>query len=231
MVPADRGRLPEEVNVSDLEDLISQLSTIDSCRVLCNEWGAVEEIHVLADDARHPKQIVRDIESALAARWGLHVDHKKISVAQVGSTKSQPEPRGGPGAGFSLDSLNLVSRPRRQEVEATVVLSYGNEEASGTATGPLSPSQYTRVAVEAALKAVNEALPDVHFVQLEDIRRLDMSAGPVVTCQLTVVRPRGDVGVVVGSAAVHSDDWARAAVDAVLAAANLRSWGSDSAGG
>lgn len=230
MVLGDRHRLPEEVNVKDLEDLISQLAAIDSCRVLCNEWGAIEEVHVLADGGRHPKQIVRDIESALAARWRLQVDHKKISVAQVGGGESQPEPRGDVRARFRLVSLNITSRPGRQEIESTVVMSCGDGESSGTATGALSQAQYTRVAVEAALGAVNEALADGHLVQLEDIRRLDMSAGPVVTCQLTVVRPRGNTEIAVGAAAVHNDDWARAAVDAVLAATNLHPWGSDSAG-
>lgn len=229
MVSGNRHRLPEEVNVSDLEDLISQISSIDSCRVLCNEWGAIEEVHVLADDGRHPKQIVRDIESALAARWGVQVDHKKISVAQVGSG-TESEPSGAAGTRFSLVSLNLLSRPGQQEVEATVVLSYEGKEVSGTATGALSPAQYTRVAVEAGLRAVNELLPDGYSVQMEDLRRLDMSAGPVVTCQLTIVRPRGDMRVAVGAAAVDNDDWACAAVDAVLAAANLHPWGSDSTG-
>ncbi len=41
------------------------------------------EVHVLAGSSRSPKQVVRDVESAVMARLGVAIDHKKISVAQV----------------------------------------------------------------------------------------------------------------------------------------------------
>ena len=38
---------------------------------------------MLAGSGRHPKQIARDVESCLAAKFGLAVDHRRISVAQM----------------------------------------------------------------------------------------------------------------------------------------------------
>ena len=41
------------------------------------------EIHVLASIERSPKQISRDIQSALFATYGIEVDHRIISIAQL----------------------------------------------------------------------------------------------------------------------------------------------------
>ena len=40
----------------------------------------IKEVHVVARTTRKPKQIVRDVESALKATLGRHVDHRVISV-------------------------------------------------------------------------------------------------------------------------------------------------------
>ena len=45
------------------------------------------EVHILASSALSPKQVVRNIESALLAHLGLKVDHRKISVAQTADVK------------------------------------------------------------------------------------------------------------------------------------------------
>ncbi|REJ36676.1 MAG: hypothetical protein DIU84_05550, partial [Bacillota bacterium] len=71
------------VRVSEIERLLAQLPGVISARLMVNDWGAIEELHVLATTERGPKQIVRDVESTLAARWGIKIDHKKISVAQL----------------------------------------------------------------------------------------------------------------------------------------------------
>ena len=76
--------------------------------------GAVREVHVLSDQSRTPKQIVRDIQSALLARFQLTLDHRIISVAQI---------PGLPG----LDSRRLICdhlelSTGRTELQASVTL-------------------------------------------------------------------------------------------------------------
>lgn len=56
---------------------------IVSARVRTNVLGRLDEIHVLASDALHPKQVVRNIESALSAGMGILIDRRVVSVAQV----------------------------------------------------------------------------------------------------------------------------------------------------
>jgi hypothetical protein len=47
----------------------------------------VEEVHILTQGGTPPKQVVRNVESALLAHLGLKVDHRKISVAQTAEVR------------------------------------------------------------------------------------------------------------------------------------------------
>lgn len=81
------------------EELIATLPGVVAVRIMPNETGAVEEIHVLTTDQVAPKNTVRNIESALIAQLGLRVNHRKISVATTIETvrpESSP-PAGAPG--------------------------------------------------------------------------------------------------------------------------------------
>lgn len=63
------------------EELILTLPSVLSVRIVPNETGAIDEVHVLTTNAVPPKNTVRNIESALIAQLGLRVNHRKISVA------------------------------------------------------------------------------------------------------------------------------------------------------
>jgi len=63
------------------EELLATLPGVISARIVASTSGAVEEIHILTTTDVTPKQTVRNVESALIAHLGMHVSHKKISVA------------------------------------------------------------------------------------------------------------------------------------------------------
>ena len=65
-----------------IEETLRLIPGVLSARVV-GDAGDPSEIHVLAGSERHPKQIARDVESCLAAKFDLVVDHRKISVAQM----------------------------------------------------------------------------------------------------------------------------------------------------
>lgn len=69
------------VPIRRAEELIATLPGVISVRIVPNEGGAVEEIHVLTTDLVAPKNTVRNIESALMAQLGIRVNHRKISIA------------------------------------------------------------------------------------------------------------------------------------------------------
>jgi hypothetical protein len=78
---AESASYPEH----EIEGLLTALNGVLAARVAVGETGRVQEIHVLADATTHPKQMVRNIESALSAGLGITVDRRIISVAQVRS--------------------------------------------------------------------------------------------------------------------------------------------------
>lgn len=75
------------------EELLQTLPGVIAARIIANETGAVDEIHVLTTAEVTPKQTVRNIESALIAHLGMRVDHRKISVA-TSLDQRKPAPTG-----------------------------------------------------------------------------------------------------------------------------------------
>lgn len=66
------------LDTRDLEKAIECLDGVLNAKVVGE--SSVEEVHVLARPTKSPKLLARDIETLLKARFGLDVDHKKISV-------------------------------------------------------------------------------------------------------------------------------------------------------
>ena len=74
---------PPATEPSRIERLLAALEGVVSARIVTDESGRVVEIHILATHELQPKQIVRNVESALSAYLGLIVDRRVISVAQL----------------------------------------------------------------------------------------------------------------------------------------------------
>jgi hypothetical protein len=79
--------VPDPWGVRRAENLLTSLEGILSARVVTTPLGEVSEVHVLAQAGLAPKQLVRNIESALLAQLGLKIDHRKISIAQTADVK------------------------------------------------------------------------------------------------------------------------------------------------
>src|ERR1035437_2132442 len=79
------------------EELLATLQDVVSARIVSDATGAIEAIHLLVMGSSTPKQVVRNVESALMAHLGVRVDHRKISVA---TTMKRPvsNPEGEPAA-------------------------------------------------------------------------------------------------------------------------------------
>src|SRR5690606_34611429 len=118
------------------------------------------EIHILASAVRHPRQLVRDIESVLAAHVGIRVDRRVISVAQLRTDETEP-PR------VILDAVEL--KLRGDEAVVQVELSYGGSRYVGSASGPALGTQRPRSAAEATVLALQETVAGGVRLFLEDV--------------------------------------------------------------
>ena len=151
------------------EDLLSSLPGVQSVRIVARPGGEIDEIHLLTSTEVAAKQTVRNVESALKARFHLEVDHRKISVAQSSEPpppKIEPEVRTPvliekitPGVGHRiLFRRHQVEMERARMVKVAVSLEWDGEEYVGDAIGTdLSRSRHETVA-RATLSATQKIL-------------------------------------------------------------------------
>jgi hypothetical protein len=115
-----------------------------SARIIAGDSGAIDQIHVLTTSELTPKQMVRNIESALIAHLAMRIDHRKISVATTSETKPKLLPEeekrgGGGGTGGSGGGGGGVQAPSAP-VEQQRVSQQGS--APSTRAGPFARRLY-----------------------------------------------------------------------------------------
>lgn len=145
-----------------IERLLGSLAGVVSARVLLDYEGRIRELHVLATPELHPKQVVRNVESALSAGLGVEVDRRVVSVAQIEAGQERRDSEAPtPGAPApSIDAGRVVlldfdcTRAGAQRARCTVTLERGGVRYSGTAEGADTLQGRAEAAAEAVLQAV-----------------------------------------------------------------------------
>ncbi len=67
----------------DVKSLICKIPGVLSCKVRMGIDNKIEEMHVLCAIGKNTKQVVRDIQSAVNAKFDTDIDYKVISIAQI----------------------------------------------------------------------------------------------------------------------------------------------------
>lgn len=164
-----------------IERLLSSLAGVVSARVLLDYEGRVRELHVLATPDLHPKQVVRNVESALSAGLGIEVDRRVVSVAQIEGTHvalSSSEPPAEPEPEEDVEGVRTVligfdaTRASAQRAHCTVTLERAGVRYSGAADGADTPQGRAEAAAEAVLRAV-EGMPGGASFGFEGARVVD----------------------------------------------------------
>ncbi len=170
--PADQPGLPSGGGPPDpwgmkrVENLITALTGILSARVVVTPLGEVSEVHVLTKSDMQPKQVVRNIESALMAQLGFKIDHRKISVAQTADVRPiealQEEAISERSKRRVVVFKNLEVRPseRPQRVLVRVKLAFGETEAQAEELGTDTARNRMEAAARAAATCLDDLLPD-----------------------------------------------------------------------
>jgi hypothetical protein len=216
-------QMPDPWGVKRAENLLTSLQGVLSARVVVSPIGEVTEVHVLTQPGTHPKQVVRNVESALLAQLGLKVDHRKISVAQTAEVKpiealerhavrEQALKRSLLYVGVSARAV----RPGRVEIEVT--LSVNGEDVTGRAE--VADTTKTRVqgAARAAVSALAGLVPE-GTIELEGAKVVRAFDDDFVFAAVYVVEGRKSALLLPGTCRLE-DSAERAAVLAVLDATN-----------
>jgi hypothetical protein len=214
---------PDPWGVRRAENLLTSLEGVLSARVVTTPLGEVSEIHVLAQAGLQPKQLVRNIESALLAQLGLKVDHRKISIAQTADVKPIDVVEKGAVRERAMrraalfESLFVAPGKRPHRVNITVSLSFGGK--TGTADEETSDTPRSKVegAARAAISVLDQLLSD-HSVALEGAKIAEAFDREFVLVAVQGLGGREAV-LLIGTAEIK-ESAERAAVFAVLDATN-----------
>ena len=194
MTPDKREADPAVVGIDPwglkrIEKLLLLLDGVGAIKIVPDGHGSIEEIHVLSSSMNlGAKQIVRNIESALLAEFGLQIDHRKISVARLREPqiKTSPEvlhpPTGETTPGVparvnqpsrdALDSFHL-ERTGGMRVSCSVLLTRGDEQFKGEAEGPDFEKSRLEVAARACLAALVKAGQDELSLALHGVMKVE----------------------------------------------------------
>lgn len=202
--------MSSEFDVEDLEKTLCQIRDVKAARIVTGRDRAIDEIHIIALPTKGPKQLARDVESALMARYGVSVNHKKISIAQI-EQKELTRDRARPKI-VSIDA-ELVG----VQAKVSVVLALSSRDYEGVATGPASYTGRTRLVALATLDAVEKIVQGSYGFALEDVTIVKLGRESVATACVVLVSPLGEE-IFSGSAVVkqnENDAVVRATLDAI----------------
>ena len=202
-----------QLNAGDIEAIVCRLKGIIAVSVVTDTRGDLAEIHVLAEGGRAPKQVVRDVESAVMARLGIAIDHKKISVAQVEDASPRYDHSRLKFADVSI-SLN------GSHAEATVRLAKDGAVFSGTAGGAGSQMGQMKLISQATLRAIDDSGLASTSMTLEDVQEVTLGSRRVAVVIIGLAGDRGE-DLLSGSALIKQDIW-KGVVNATLDAVNRR---------
>lgn len=201
---------------SELDKLMSSLNGVLAARTVLNDQDEIIEIHILSDLTKSPKQLVRDIQSAIMAAFGLEIDYRLISVAQVNSNMVVPA--------ISAESRLLIRKITisldSNNLETTVILGQGEKSYEGSSRGPLTGRNRIYSAVNACLAALKNYLGQSFNITLLDLQRSVIASNDCFIVALSFVEPFSE-SVLYGIAPISSPETeVQSVVMAVLSALN-----------
>ena len=162
---------------NDWQSLISKLNGVYAAHVVFSDLQEPIEIHVLANNRRNVKSIVRDVQSAVSARYGIDVDYHIISVAQVSSSMIS-------GICYRLTYAGISMHANGKEVEVSVVLTREDERFTGTAIGSAAPFSRMRCIAQATLDAVFNCTGGKKIFELAGVDQISANGRAIIVSQV-----------------------------------------------
>jgi hypothetical protein len=222
--------------VIEAQKLLLSLRDIAGASISLSEDGEITEVNILAEGRRPPKQIVRDVRSALRAEYQVDLDYRRISVAQKrGGTEAWEDGAEAPAAGptiLALPEARVVEEPAVERLRfvglsvsldqntarARVELALGGREAAGEATGPSTRREVARLIGQATVDAIGRFLAEPVALTLVDADTVRAGEEEVTVAVVRFRKNRNDI--VLAGCCPSRHDLQQSVVYATLAAVN-----------
>lgn len=192
---------------NEVERLLCSLAGVVSARVVANPMGRLDEIHILASPLFGPKQIVRNVESALSAGLGIVIDRRIVSVAQIRRDALEPTrpilaefqeaetivvpPRAEPGTRLVFVRYDAHSRTNA-ETECRVTMRRDDAEYVGEGVGAGTTPGRALAGARAAFAAIASAF-EHQELGLESATTVEANGRPYVLVAARAVEGRATV--------------------------------------
>lgn len=208
----ERTDLHDPTQRREVEEALTTVPGVVGARLVPGYERPVDELHVLTDLEKSPKQAVRDLQTLLMARFGVSTDHRVISVVQLEEERVHPSPT----HRVIIDRVGVAHAGH--EVHAEVHLRDGEGRLEASSVGPATPLG-RRVAIATATLAALAPLLDDEAARI-DLEGCDVAEvlGQHVAIALIGFRTGRGQHTVAGSALVRdaeADAVARAVLDAL----------------
>lgn len=197
------------MDYTDFEEIICKIDDVSKCKIIAS-GDELTEIHVLAGINRSPKQISRDIETALLTLKDYSVDRKIISIAQIDTGFKEKLGR------IKFEGINLTSFENK--VKCEVSLDYEEESYKVVETGIKSSAIKKKIVARSTLKAVEKILDKENIFDVMNVCITNCGDVSFVSVLITMVPHDSEETVVVGSSIIKDDineSIAKASLDAV----------------
>lgn len=144
----------------EFQNVISKIEGIKYVKLVFDD-KEIQEIHVISNAIRSPKQIVRDIESTLLAIFNYRIDRKIISIAQIDDGEKRKLGRiiyEGTSA-FVKDNI----------IQCEVKLFFDEEEFSSVERAVNTSLNRNRVVAKAAINTIENIIGQALLFDVEDV--------------------------------------------------------------
>jgi hypothetical protein len=207
-----------ELDLTEVEREICRLPDVSIARMVAEPDGRITEVHVVAHPGKHPKQIVRDVQSIALASFGLDLDRRVISVVQLGGDTID-EALGAHEIRPSIIAITAESNGLRSLVRVT--LARDDDEAVGFAEGSIASTARHRLVAAATIDALRQLEVAAECIDVDHAQIVRVGSHDLAVVTVVFVVPPAEQ-IVSGSALVRPQQEADAVARAVLDATNRR---------
>lgn len=172
----------------DIRTLLCQLPGVSAAGVKFSDdvlRDEIEEIHILADTSRNAKQIVRDVQSALFAAFGMQIDHRIVSVAQMAIDLPGSDAK----ASVRVRYKGMSYEESDDKCVIRVTLEYGGQDYCGESAYPGAKAETYRLSMiaQATLGAVGALTGDESLYGLLGVQKVSIAGIPLAVVLIQCV--------------------------------------------
>ena len=160
-------------NIIKIEEQIEKLESIVSCKIIQGEDSSFHEIHIVSNKNRSAKQLVRDVQSLLIATYGIQIDHKIISIAEIMCDDVKKKYK-------RLKVLSVSYDNNGDKVSIKISLEKDGEIFSNASQGINVRRNIDRMLVDTTLRTIEEAFGYEETFVLEDIKTVSFNTAEAV---------------------------------------------------